>query len=232
MPAGKKLVVAASVIATGVSAALFFRKDASQVTGWQEASAESPFRERVERRVAADAAWAKTTAGRHVESAARSAPAFRVPPAEAAAISAEPADIGQPTFQKSFNPVGALLAPIESVPIDEPEGDEPGWHDVADSPLTPSVPLVHRVRDGDTLSNLAERYLGRGDRYLEIFELNREVLTSPNLLPIGASLKIPPRNASSSGVTTRDWPADRAPADPPREMVPVERDNTTANEPA
>ncbi len=232
MPAGKKLVVATSVIATGVCAALFFRKDASQVTGWQEAFYDSPFREQVERRVAADTAWAKTTAGGQVGSAARRAPAFRVPPAETAAISQQPVENLPPTFQKNFNPVGALLAPIEGVPIEEPLDDEPGWNHVAANEFSGSKPLVHRISDGDTLSKIAQRYLGGGDRYLEIFELNRDVLASPNLLPIGAVLKIPPRDASSSGVTSRDWPADRSPADPPRDMVPVERESATANEPS
>jgi hypothetical protein len=53
------------------------------------------------------------------------------------------------------------------------------------------APLEHKIADGDTLSNLAERYLGRADRYLEIYELNRPVLASPDLLPIGVTLKIP-----------------------------------------
>lgn len=49
----------------------------------------------------------------------------------------------------------------------------------------------HRIVDGDTLSGLAQRYLGRADRYPEIYELNRAVLPEPNLLPIGVELRIP-----------------------------------------
>ena len=54
---------------------------------------------------------------------------------------------------------------------------------------------THRVRDGDTLSMLAADYLGSSQRYLEIFEANREILKNPDLLPIGAELKIPSPDA-------------------------------------
>ncbi len=52
---------------------------------------------------------------------------------------------------------------------------------------------LHRIIDGDTLQLLAARYLGSEDRAMEIFEANRNLLSSPNVLPIGSLLKIPPR---------------------------------------
>jgi nucleoid-associated protein YgaU len=51
---------------------------------------------------------------------------------------------------------------------------------------------THKIVDGDTLEALASAYLGSADRWLEIYELNRHVLPSPALLPIGVQLKIPP----------------------------------------
>lgn len=53
--------------------------------------------------------------------------------------------------------------------------------------------IEHRVIDGDTLAALAERYLGDAGRATEVFEANRDVLSDPELLPIGAVLKIPAR---------------------------------------
>ena len=50
----------------------------------------------------------------------------------------------------------------------------------------------HKIVDGDTLRGLAERYLGSPDRALEIYEANRDLLPSPELLPIGVELKILP----------------------------------------
>ena len=49
--------------------------------------------------------------------------------------------------------------------------------------------------DGDSLAKLAGRYLDDPRRSEEIFTLNRGVLSDPELLPIGAELKIPPRTA-------------------------------------
>ncbi|HVT27886.1 MAG TPA: LysM domain-containing protein [Lacipirellulaceae bacterium] len=57
-------------------------------------------------------------------------------------------------------------------------------------------PRTHVVVDGDSLERIASRYLSDPARSHEIYELNRDVLTSPDLLPIGAELKIPPRVAA------------------------------------
>jgi nucleoid-associated protein YgaU len=61
--------------------------------------------------------------------------------------------------------------------------------------LRPS-PLKHKIIDGDTLPALAERYLGSPDRATEIFEANRDVLANPQILPIGAVLRLPPRDGA------------------------------------
>jgi len=50
---------------------------------------------------------------------------------------------------------------------------------------------THKVVDGDTLRSLARRYLGSADRHGEIFEVNKQLLSDPELLPIGAKLTIP-----------------------------------------
>lgn len=69
---------------------------------------------------------------------------------------------------------------------------------------------THRVADGDTLSKLAQRYLGAGARYLEIFELNRGTLATPNVLPIGATLRIPPRGGAAAPTETNPLDAGTA----------------------
>ncbi len=60
------------------------------------------------------------------------------------------------------------------------------------------VPRTHKIVDGDTLEILAERYLGSTDRYRELYEANRDILPSPQLLPIGVELKIPPQGIKKS----------------------------------
>lgn len=58
-----------------------------------------------------------------------------------------------------------------------------------------SIPAVasrkHRLRDGDTLAKLAEHYYGDASRGTEIYDANRSVLNSPDLLPIGVEIYIP-----------------------------------------
>ncbi len=222
MPVGKKLVVVAMVLAVGAFTAFFFRKDASHLA-WQEALENSPFRQRVERRVAADAEWAKRTSSTRIETVTQNEPAFRIPTAETAAIRQQPIEDTQPAFQRSFNPVGALLEPIEAPldgELDVPQDD--GGDFVSHDPISPTD-IRHTIADGDTLSMLAKRYLGRGDRYLEIFEYNRQTLSSPDLLPIGVVLKIPPRDVSGRRATSSAVSGARLDHDAPPDMVPVER---------
>jgi hypothetical protein len=66
-------------------------------------------------------------------------------------------------------------------------------------------PRTHVVIDGDSLEKLAGRYLHDPRRGSEIFELNREMLANPDLLPIGTELKIPnrPPRATSDRQTRR-----------------------------
>lgn len=52
---------------------------------------------------------------------------------------------------------------------------------------------THTVVDGDTLDALARRYFGSAARADDIYRANREVLSDPHLLPIGAELKLPGR---------------------------------------
>jgi nucleoid-associated protein YgaU len=50
---------------------------------------------------------------------------------------------------------------------------------------------THQVRDGDSLEALAQRYLGDSERWREIFQVNRQFVAQPDLLPLGAKLDIP-----------------------------------------
>lgn len=51
--------------------------------------------------------------------------------------------------------------------------------------------IRHVVQNSDTLEKIAKRYLGDEGRALEIFDLNRDLLDNPHLLPINAELRIP-----------------------------------------
>ena len=58
-------------------------------------------------------------------------------------------------------------------------------------PPAEKSPRVHTIVDGDTLAALSARYYGSPHRAMEIFKANRDVLSDPELLPIGGELKIP-----------------------------------------
>ena len=50
---------------------------------------------------------------------------------------------------------------------------------------------VYTVRAGDTLSKIAKEFLGSPSKYMEIFNLNKDVLTDPEMIKAGQALKIP-----------------------------------------
>ena len=50
---------------------------------------------------------------------------------------------------------------------------------------------TYRIRDGDTLASIAYRYLGNQARAGEIYELNRERLYRPDILPLGETILLP-----------------------------------------
>jgi nucleoid-associated protein YgaU len=49
----------------------------------------------------------------------------------------------------------------------------------------------HVVGKGDTLGKIAKRYLGDSDAYKAIFEANRDILKSPDMIQLGQELVIP-----------------------------------------
>lgn len=46
------------------------------------------------------------------------------------------------------------------------------------------------VQNGDSLQNIAVRLYGRNDRYLEIYQLNRDIIKDPNIVPAGEILRV------------------------------------------
>ena len=59
---------------------------------------------------------------------------------------------------------------------------------------------MYRTGEKDTLSNIAARHLGRSSRWIQIYEMNRDKLATPNQLKIGTELALP-GDASNVAVT-------------------------------
>jgi hypothetical protein len=68
---------------------------------------------------------------------------------------------------------------------------EVGWRLVIPGVASPDGSSVVIVARGDSLSKLAARYLGDGNRWPEIFALNREIVENPDLIYRSWRLRIP-----------------------------------------
>jgi nucleoid-associated protein YgaU len=94
--------------------------------------------------------------------------------------------------------------------------------------VKPSLDRLKGIRARDAksvlyaLAELAKRYLGNAGRWSELYDYNRDVLTNPDLLPIGAELRIPvapfhpaeSEAAPRATAPTTDSPAARAVSQP------------------
>lgn len=89
-------------------------------------------------------------------------------------------------------------------------------------PSANSPPTLYKIKQGDTLSVLAETHLGSSRRYMEIYQANRDKLRNPNDIKVGMTIRIPPR------VSFQDKPAVLQPRPattpnrpgPPEDLVP------------
>jgi nucleoid-associated protein YgaU len=52
---------------------------------------------------------------------------------------------------------------------------------------------IYTVKSGDTLSKLAKHFLGEANRYMDIFNANKDQLKDPDKIQVGQKLRIPNR---------------------------------------
>lgn len=69
-------------------------------------------------------------------------------------------------------------------------GNVEGVSEVEDN-LGGAEPVFHTVEKGDSLWKVAEKALGNGARYTEIFEANKPMLSDPDKIYPGQVLRIP-----------------------------------------
>ena len=50
---------------------------------------------------------------------------------------------------------------------------------------------LHKVESGDTLGKIAKEYLGEAGKYMEVFNINKDQLSNPDMIKVGQELKIP-----------------------------------------
>jgi len=59
------------------------------------------------------------------------------------------------------------------------------------APKATAAPRTHTVQSGDTLSKIAKSVYGDANKYMKIFEANKDKLKDPNLIKPGQVLAIP-----------------------------------------
>ncbi|MFN8672985.1 MAG: LysM peptidoglycan-binding domain-containing protein [Candidatus Sericytochromatia bacterium] len=51
--------------------------------------------------------------------------------------------------------------------------------------------IEHKIKRGESLSDISKKYFGKPDHYMDIFKANKDKLLNPNELVIGMTIKIP-----------------------------------------
>lgn len=72
--------------------------------------------------------------------------------------------------------------------------EHPGWENevVADiQAIDTSIYGKYTVKSGDTLSAISKRFLGSANRYMDIFNANKDQLSDPDKIKVGQTLTIP-----------------------------------------
>ena len=55
----------------------------------------------------------------------------------------------------------------------------------------PDGNALYRVGKTDTLSDIAQKHLGRASRWIQVYRMNQDRITDPNRLKIGTTLRLP-----------------------------------------
>jgi phage tail protein X len=98
-----------------------------------------------------------------------------------------PVRVSRPTLPPAFTTTPPLASTERATESSDRESTVP----VVPAASARDTLHRHKIADGDTLATLAERYYGDAERSREIFEANREILSSPAVLPIGVEIVIP-----------------------------------------
>lgn len=100
---------------------------------------------------------------------------------------------------RNFEEPIAKSATPDPIPNATPQPREPVIDVIApEQPIVKRLPTQpaprsgeHKVQSGDTLSGIAEKYLGSSARYMEIYEMNRDRLRTPHDLRVGKAIRVP-----------------------------------------
>jgi hypothetical protein len=133
------------------------------------------------------------------------------PEMPAAPVAPEPEAFAfdQPVSGGDEEPLNLFAGPPEPIQTTNAGASSPSNSVPATAAISPDAVAApealeeYTVQPGDTLSGLAARFLGSHSRYLELYEANRNVLSSPDDLQPQMKLRIPGAQPSVAR-TSRD----------------------------
>lgn len=70
---------------------------------------------------------------------------------------------------------------------------QPATQPAAERPAKNIKTISYTIKEDDRLWDIAKDHLGKGHRYKEIVELNKDIITNPDVLPVGKTIRIPVR---------------------------------------
>lgn len=130
----------------------------------------------------------------------------RLPPVPAVAAAAPPDMNGTYRSTLAVPPPPLLdVHGVDARPVESPAFVPPP---LAAASLPPAVaaggvlPATHVVADGDDLTGIAARIYGHPGAAAAVWAANRDILQNPDLLPIGAELRLPPPWAVGASLPT------------------------------
>ncbi len=101
----------------------------------------------------------------------------------------EGTDVAVSVSLKQYVHYGVQQVTVQ-VKEDEPDVAEVAVEEEREAANAP-VLSSYTVREGDSLWNIAKRYLGNGERWPEIYGLNRDKVSNPNVIREGQVLVMP-----------------------------------------
>jgi nucleoid-associated protein YgaU len=190
--------LALGIVAGGVALALLLgRPDPPREAGAPDAGDHIVLRRRVGSQTLQSASDPRLAPSDELPAA--SIASFPVSPEATVAVRAGKPDVLPPTLAKSFPAVDMANSARWGVSM---------GIGMSGSRVVGESARTHRIVNGDSLPTLAKRYLGSEQRAGEIFEANLDLLSSPDALPIGVELRIPPRDLSpAEGKQTSGTPS-------------------------
>ncbi len=86
----------------------------------------------------------------------------------------------------TINRISLAKAPATAAPVTKAAAAAP-----ATAGAGTTAEQIHVVVKGETLSAIAKKYYGSANKYMKIYEANRDILSNPDLIKVGQKLKIP-----------------------------------------